>query len=334
MVGGIVPKWNTNIRKGFGKLFIYEACENFKTLVHWHPDYLVVTSIDDDHLDIYGSLDEVRDVFFKYINRIANNNLAIVNLADVIRGDGLPILKGNVKFYCSEQVAQSSLAIATWGGLTETFEGSSFIYTYKNKRYIVNTPLRGSHNMDNITASLTVCAEILGSDYIPTFVQKMSIFQNVKARFEQIGVAISGAKVFLDYAHHPTEITGTLRVARAMADKNNGQLVVVYQPHLFSRTFLLADRISESLKVADKVYLLPIYACREPDQVHISSSLITKRLIADGKYVEDVKLPDSIIEEFIHCAKKPDILVLVGAGDIDTMARRSFSVPMKITLNN
>lgn len=281
IVGSILKKTGSNFVLGTSNLFVAEACEYQRSFMNLTPEILVITNIDNDHLDYYGSIEGVQKAFAEFAEKVPETGAIVCDPNDPFVA---PVLK-NVK---------------------------ARIVDYTKENIIVPLQVAGAHNVKNAKAAIAV-AEILGVNSIEA-IRLLALFKGTWRRMESKGKMQNGALVYDDYAHHPTEIKATLQGFREKYRK--WRIVVVYQPHLYSRTKSLLGDFAEAFGDADEVIVAPIYAAREAVDPEISSDILADAIRAHkpnvhaGANFEEIEnyLRDTITES--------DIVVTMGAGDI------------------
>ncbi len=262
IVGSLLAESGTNFIAGKSKYLVIEACEYRRSFLHLSPQILVITNIDNDHLDYYRDLADIQSAFEELKNKLP--------------ADGKLI---------TEQE-----------------------YSKITRHFSLQVP--GAHNVKNAQAALAV-AEALGVDYVVA-VEALESFRGTWRRFEYKGEMASGAKVYDDYAHHPTEIRATLAAARELAGKN--KIFAVFQPHLYSRTKLLFSELATSFGDANETIIAPVYAAREVVDPEVSSEKLAQA--AGAKYLPDFStIADYLKQE----TKTGDLVIAMGAGDISAL---------------
>ncbi len=305
-VGGMLNSIGGNIRIGNGPHFVAEACEYTNSFLSMYPKIALILNIEEDHLDFFKDLDDIRHSFGLFAQKVP--------------GDGLIIINGDISHY--EQVIQGlPCRVVTFG--TETSNnyypleissqgkhGMTAEVMTPDGAVTISLHVPGRHNIYNALAALAA-ADSLGVDRGITLAA-LGHFEGSQRRFEYKG-SFNGVTVIDDYAHHPTEITSTLTAA---ADCPHGKLWCVFQPHTYSRTKALLDDFARALSKADAVVLADIYAARETDTLGVSSRDLCERIQALG--TECYYFPDfQSIEKFLSkkCIHQ-DMLITMGAGDI------------------
>ncbi len=277
----------TNFIHGNGKHFIVEACEYRRSFLNINPDIVVITNIDNDHLDYYKDIEDIKIAFREFVMKVPEDGFVVCNIDDE-----------NIK----DVVSGIKAKVINWG---EYFDGE------------LELKIPGIHNKKN-AASAVAAALTCGikKDDARNFVRE---FPGTWKRFEFKGKLPNGALAYDDYAHHPTEITSTLEGFREIYPKSEGwNITVVFQPHLFSRTKLLLNDFAKSFYDADQVMILPIYYAREVDDGSVSSDLLAFEI---NKYTDNAEaFPDFRSLEknlFVRLEKMGEkhIIVTMGAGE-------------------
>jgi UDP-N-acetylmuramate--alanine ligase len=307
-LGGILQNYESNLirneKAGQSLQMVVEADEYDRSFLTLNPDISVITSIDPDHLDIYGDISVMKHGFRDFINKIKHKGTLIIKkglMEGVMPDDRQDII---VREYGLSHCPIRSESIH----LEE--EGVRFSYQSPGSA-IENIPfaLPGFHNVENAIAAITVCLSIgIDGSIIKSAI---SNFRGIKRRFEF--VLYSDDVVFIDdYAHHPEEIKALFSSLRAMFDGR--KITAVFQPHLFSRTRDFAKEFAEALDLADELLLMDIYPAREQPVEGVSSELILDKM---NLYEKGIFNKAAIIEEL--SSRDLDILITIGAGDIDQM---------------
>jgi len=314
-VGGFLPEIQGAGYLGKGDSIIYEACEAYGSINYLYPDISLVTNIDEDHLEYFKNRQEVEDLFLKYFNSNLNpNSLLIWNadddtLATVVKKSNI-----NRQISVSLRAEQGDFWIEN---ITLYANHSEFDVIFAGDligHFTLGVP--GIHNVSNALLAIT-CAKIHGIDNA-SIIHGLENFQNANRRFE-IKNTSNYLTVIDDYAHHPKAVNLTLEAAKKIADDKNAKLIVIFQPHLYSRTRYFYKEFSEALLLADSVILTEIYAAREINEDNISSLLIYDEILQlkqmDHLIFERelTKIP-SIIKNII--SSSPSVVITLGAGDI------------------
>jgi len=254
VIGGQVDVFKSNAKLGKSTYLVAEACEAFGEFFLLSPMISIVTNIDDDHLDYYGSIDKVRDAFVTFANKVPFYGCVILGSDDKQIQMIVPEIKRRIVTYGLAKdaaVSASKVRLEKSGSVFEVSADGKKLGTVK-----LNVP--GKFNVQNALAAIATGLELK----IPfkTIVSGLARFHGAQRRFEIKG-SFKGATVIDDYAHHPTAVAETLKAAKNYAGSK--KLVVVFQPHLFSRTQLLRDKFGKAFGDADEVLITAIYPSRE-----------------------------------------------------------------------
>ncbi|MGM1431193.1 UDP-N-acetylmuramate--L-alanine ligase [Sphingobacterium lactis] len=297
-LGGISSNYQNNVLFGDNDVVVVEADEYDRSFLTLHPNIAIVTSADADHLDIYGDANELITNFKLYLDRVVEGGTKIVK-------KGLPFA-GDIA-YAREEVCDAY-------AMNVRVEDGEFYFDYHSADLDIKNihlGIPGLHNVENAVAAVTV-AKLLGisADKIAA---ALSAFKGVKRRFEFI---VKGEKgIYIDdYAHHPEELRAFLTSMRKLYP--NKKLTVVFQPHLFTRTRDFIDGFAEVLGLADELLLMEIYPARELPIPGVDSSWLLEKIDLQNKRVVSPEEVLSIVE-----TEQPELLVTVGAGDIDKLVK-------------
>lgn len=301
-LGGIANNYHSNFIYRNTDRMVVEADEYDRSFLRLHPDIAVISAIDPDHLDIYGSAAELEAAFYAFTLQVAKGGKRVVKA-------GLPIVRqiqrDRVLTYGINETADvtaSDVRIQN-GQFTFTCTVQGEVHT----DFILRFP--GFHNVENALAAISV-AHILGAD-MGQVREALAGFTGIRRRFEYV-VDRPGFVFIDDYAHHPEEINALLYSVRGLYPGRH--VTAVFQPHLYSRTRDLAEGFAQALDRADRTVLLPIYPAREEPIPGIGSETILERMkLADTCIASKSELVDTLK------AAKPDVLLTIGAGDIDKL---------------
>lgn len=305
-LGGIASNYNSNFIIGDNNVVVVEADEYDRSFLTLHPDISVVTSMDADHLDIYGDAGHLEESFKMFAGQLKPDGTLFVK-------NGLPLANGvSYSVGMSSQIKGQNIRV----------EGSRFVFDYVDADVTIadiQLMLPGKHNVENAVAAIAVALK-LGID--PQKIKEaIGSFKGVKRRFEYI-VNTSDHIYIDDYAHHPEELRACFDAVRQLyPDK---KLTVIFQPHLFTRTRDFADDFAKVLSTADRLLLLEIYPARELPLVGVNSQMLLDKISLKDKELCGKDLVSAYIEN-----NKPELLLTVGAGDIDTLIQ-----PLKAILTH
>lgn len=307
IVGGIVAELGTGATLGAGDYLIAEADEYDRSFLAMFPTMAVVLNIEPDHLDCYADIADLKNAFLTYINRVPFYGSAIVSADDPNIAELRPRFnRPHATFGFSADADYRAVDITMVAGRT-----TCSIYRKSDLLGELILRVPGRHNIANALAATATAVEL----DIPfaTIADALRGFTGVGRRFEFIGEA-NGITVIDDYAHHPTEITATLRAAKDVYQK---RVIAVFQPHLFSRTRDFLTDFAKSLSGADHVVLTDIYPAREEPIPGITSDRIRNEAEKLGfKQFEYVGTKEHAIDAVARVARPGDMVITIGAGSI------------------
>lgn len=301
-IGGISSNYNTNFWSSTENNVVVEADEYDRSFLKLSPNIGIITSVDPDHLDIYGTPQEVENAFVEFSTKIKSGGCLILKHG----------LKCNDKFSvsdtCTYSVNDKNADIHT-ENLQVVNGGYKFdvINTFW-KLANVELNMGGLHNIENVLAAIGVAKYLKIDD--AKIKKAISNFKGIKRRFEKI---IEGKTVLIDdYAHHPEELKALISGVKSIHP--NKKLTLVFQPHLYSRTQDLVDEFALSLDEADEIILLPIYPARELPIEGITSKIIFDKMKSKNKQLLEKR------ELLVYMANNSkELIVMAGAGDIDVL---------------
>lgn len=312
-LGGIAVNYNSNYLQGQNDVVVIEADEFDRSFHRLSPDMAVITAVDTDHLDIYGSKEKIDEAFVEFANKIAEEGFLVVKSNQTIE-EKLPVL--DKAFYALNDTNADVFCSKYW----VTDGGYLFNLSYYGTELkSIRLNIGGFHNIENAIAAIIIAKELKITD--ENIKAALASFKGIKRRFER--VYDDEKVVFIDdYAHHPEEIRVFLESVREIYPKH--KLTAIFQPHLFSRTKDLAKEFAQQLSIADEVVLLDIYPAREQPVEGVTSELIYNQLTSFEKSL--VKKEELV--DFVK-SKHFEVLVTIGAGDID-----KYVAPIKEVLAN
>ncbi|MCI9216442.1 UDP-N-acetylmuramate--L-alanine ligase [Lachnospiraceae bacterium 42-17] len=306
-VGGILKAIGGNIRVGSSELFLTEACEYTNSFLHFFPKISIILNIDEDHLDFFKDLQDIRRSFRRFAELLPKDGCLIINgeienLKEIT--DGLPCRVVT----CGLRSSMNYGAV----NITHNKAGeASFDFT-KNGVFIsrISLSVNGDHNVSNALAALAAADQL----DIPVEMSKKGLYEftGTNRRFEYKG-EVNGVTVIDDYAHHPTEIRASLAAARLYPHR---EIWCIFQPHTYTRTKALFSEFVEALSCTDHIILADIYAARETDTLGISSKDIADALKKKGCDSYYLKSFEDIQNFCLESCKKGDLLITMGAGDV------------------
>jgi UDP-N-acetylmuramate--alanine ligase len=307
LVGGMVRSAESHAFIGKSNIMVAEADEYDRSFLAMYPTIAVITNIEADHLDCYGNLQNIKDAFIEFTERIPFYGAVVVCIDDSGVRDVLNSIRRTVVTYGIEKEAD-------YRAISVEFSTGKPTFTILKKGVVlgsVTLNVPGKHNILNALASIAVATE-MGIEF-KSIAASLARFQGVRRRFEVVG-KVNGITVIDDYAHHPGEIRATLDAARS---SGFSRVIAVFQPHLYSRTRDFMADFAESLGRADVIYIADIYKAREEPIPGVSSETIVKNISASGhRNVHYVPQKNEIIPLIAESAKNGDAVVIMGAGDI------------------
>ncbi len=304
-LGGISSNYQTNFWSNERNVVVVEADEYDRSFLKLVPDVAVITAMDPDHLDIYGTPEEVENAFVQFANTVKPGGFLVAKYG----------LKRAAEFK-ADNVITYSLDDARSDVFVENLNVVDGSYTYDVVAAgwrIDNVVLHmgGLHNIENSVAAITVAKQLGIED--EKIIKAVGSFKGVKRRFEYI-LKSKHHVLIDDYAHHPEELKALISGVRSIY--GDEKCTVVFQPHLFSRTKDLANEFAESLDLADEVIILPIYPARELPMEGVTSELILNEMKLPQKQI----LTKEAMQDWVKLYK-PKLLVMCGAGDIDALVK-------------
>jgi UDP-N-acetylmuramate--alanine ligase len=305
-LGGIATNYDSNVLFGDNNTMVVEADEYDRSFLTLHPDIAIVTSMDADHLDIYGDKSQLVESFQQFASQLKEGGRLIYK-------EGLDLIGG--KTYSASVVADIQ-------AVNVRIKEGSFFFDFKNANGVIENiklGLPGLHNIENAVAAIEVALHLgITPDKIR---QALANFLGVKRRFEYV-VKLPNHIYIDDYAHHPEELRACIQAVKSLYP--NKKLTAIFQPHLFTRTRDFADGFAEVLSMIDDLIMLDIYPARELPIEGVNSAMILDKIKNPTKQI--LSKQDAI--EYIR-TNKPELLLTVGAGDIDTLIQ-----PLKTILQN
>jgi UDP-N-acetylmuramate--alanine ligase len=303
-LGGIMVNYQTNYLDQDGGYAIMEADEYDRSFFHLVPEIAVVTSLDADHLDIYGTFDEMKGGFVDFLRNVTTGGLILVHesLRDIITQNALERNDVQIETYGIELGDHQASSVEVRNGIFHfDLQGPD------GQIEDLSIQMAGRHNVLNATAA---CVIALKLGLSPENVKRhLRLFKGIKRRFEFINS--DERRVFIDdYAHHPEELRAAINAARELYP--SGKLTVVFQPHLYSRTRDFADGFADVLATADELILLEIYPAREEPLPGVDSSMLFNLVEMDSKILTTKKDLLNVLR-----LKETEVLMTLGAGDID-----------------
>lgn len=313
LIGGVVEGYDTNGRDGRGGYFVAEADESDGSFLFLDPNVVVVTNIEEDHLDHYGTLAKIEETFCEFM--------------DLVGADGTVVIMGDDAHYV-ELAHSTGRRVVTYGfgpsndyvcrqvgtrGISSMLEVTKAPGTDAERTVEVTIRANpGRHNVLNAAASLAV-ADVLGLD-LAAAARALSEFKGARRRFTHVGDA-GGIVVVDDYGHHPTEIAATLGAA---SDLDFKRIVCVFQPHRYSRTQALRTQFGTAFDAADVLYVMDVFPAGETPIPGISGKTVANEAAARGKVgeVSYVSNRRALLERLCDELREGDLVITQGAGDV------------------
>jgi UDP-N-acetylmuramate--alanine ligase len=328
-VGGDLGEAGTNAHHGSGGVFVAEADESDGSLLEYRPDVAVVTNIEADHLDFFGTPEAYTAVFDKFVELITPGGALVLCTDD----PGSAALAERSAAIGVRVLRYGSAELAPAPGVTPGAELAGRLVSWEQQGTgavahiqlageahprAMRLSVPGRHMALNALAALL--AAVQAGAPVEDVLDALAGFEGVRRRFELVGVA-NGVRVFDDYAHHPTEVRAALTAMRTVAQQDHtgrpsatgGRSVVVFQPHLYSRTKAFASEFAAALDIADKVFVLDVYAAREQPLTGISGATIAGLVTSPVRYLPDF----SAVARQVAAELVPgDVVITMGAGDV------------------
>ena len=304
-----------NRRSGWsspGDLFVAESCEFQRSFLDFQPLHAAILGIEPDHLDCYPTIDSLKQAFLEFANQTSDDGIMLVN-GDCMHSKDVSS-RASTK---ARRVTFGFDSSADWwiDQWTPTRTGSQVVINHRERAAIeLKLILSGRHNVMNALAATAMSLEI--GVTVDTVQQVLASFQGVKRRLEWVGTE-SGVTYFDDYAHHPTAVKVTLETLRSRFGSN--RIVCIFQPHQILRTTSLMDEFAASFSDADEVIIAPVFAAREAvtDQPVLVSRELARRITENGGQAKSFSSLDQIVATLEDSSHPGDVVVTMGAGDID-----------------
>jgi UDP-N-acetylmuramate--alanine ligase len=306
-LGGISVNYDSNYWSDPKNVCVIEADEYDRSFLRLSPDIAVISAMDADHLDIYGTAGAVEEAFIDFSGRLKPGGLLLSRKGLAREAD----LKGDVHLTYGLQKNADFFASDI------RIDQGDYLFRVQTDDWSLDHVvliMGGRHNVENATAAISVAHRLgIAGDKI---VAAVAAFRGVKRRFEYI-IKRPGRVYIDDYAHHPEELRALIGGAKELFPGR--KCTVIFQPHLFTRTRDFADGFAESLDLADEVFLLPIYPARELPIAGVSSGLIAEKMTrGKARLVDKIEILVTLSEKVLR-GEGPELLITAGAGDIDTL---------------
>jgi UDP-N-acetylmuramate--alanine ligase len=318
-LGGIAANYNSNFWSSNNNVCVVEADEYDRSFLKLNPDVAIITAIDADHLDIYGTAENVEQAFIDFSTKIKIGGCLILKHG----------LKRNSDFTVADTCTYSANDEAANIHIKNLkIEKGGYVFDVVNNHWTIqNVTLNmgGMHNVENVIAAIGVAKYLKISD--DKIKAAVSSFKGVKRRFEYI---VKNEKVIYidDYAHHPDELNALISGAKKLFP--NKKCVLIFQPHLYSRTKDFADGFATALSLADEVILLSIYPARELPMEGVTSEMILNKMTINKKSVQSKEEVLKSVEKYASQNFDNTFFITAGAGDIDTLVEPIKNILSKI----
>ena len=322
LIGAVVEGYVTNGRNGNGGYFVCEADESDGSFLYLDPHIAVITNIEADHLDHYGTLENIEKTFCKFMSLVGEDGTVVImgdepHYAELARSTGRRVVtygfNADNDYVCTEDEThhklESHLSVTTPSGA-------------RARVTISSNP--GRHNVLNATAAIAV-ADVLGLP-VDKAALALSEFKGARRRFTHVG-DVAGVTVVDDYGHHPTEIQATLAAA---SDLQFGRIVTVFQPHRYSRTEALQDMFAHAFDKCDVLLVMDVFSAGEMPIPGISGKTVANKVTAAGGVDDVTYIPNrkELVEHLCDIVRPGDLVITQGAGDVTSIGP-SFIKAMK-----
>lgn len=302
--GGIIESLGTSSAAGSGDVFVVEADESDGSFLLYDTAVTLITNVDPDHLDHYGSLQAFEEAFVTFASRAGE--LVVVSSDDAGAVSVTEKLVGKTVLTFGE-VESADVRVVD----LELVGPVAFSIEYEGRRYSTRLRIPGRHNAINAAGAFAV---LVGLGFEPAAsLEAIAAFGGTERRFELHG-SVRGVSVYDDYAHHPTEVAAALSAARTVVGE--GRIIAVHQPHLYSRTRLFAREFAQTLEqYADETVILDVYGAREDPEPGVTGALVSEKF-ADPSHVAFVSDWQEAARHTAAIAREGDFVITLGCGDV------------------
>jgi len=310
VVGGELNDIGGNAKLGRGKFLVAEADESDGSFLKLDPAAVIITNVEDDHLDYYGTVEKIQEAFSTFIGKVPSNGLAVLCLDDPGVKQIAADYGGPRVFYgIREQGADYTLRNLQLNGMVSRGE----VYFKNECLGLLELTVPGVHNMSN-ALGVVAAARWAGLEF-SAIARSLKTFTGAGRRFQLMG-EVRGIRVVDDYAHHPSEIKATLKAARQVV---KGRVISVFQPHRYTRTSLLWERFGTAFSNADVIILCDIYSAGEQPIEGVSARLIAEAIENnENRQVTFLPTREEIVDYLVQFARPGDLILTIGAGNIWT----------------
>lgn len=315
-VGSVIPQISKNYKVGNSPYFIIEACEYVNSFLHFCPQTEIILNIEADHLDFFKDIDDIYNSFKKFTDILPTNGNLVINLDNEYCQQLVKNVKSNINVL-TYSLENENADLYAFNIQFDEKGYSSFNIKYQNDIFKnIKLNVIGIHNVSNACACILTClAHNIDLENIKEGLEK---FTGSQRRFEYKGKSKSGADIYDDYAHHPTEIKALLN---ACSNKQHEKIFAIFQPHTYSRTKTLFEEFARCFDKCDIAIITDIYAAREIDNGTISSKMLVDKI--NELYPKKAIYISSFenIEKYINeKSSKNDIVLTIGAGNITNIS--------------
>ena len=315
--GGIINRYGSNARLGKSEWMVVEADESDGSFLRLDGTIAVVTNIDPEHLEHWGSFDDIKRAFCEFIENVPFYGLAVLCVDHPeVQSILSRIQDRRIVTYGFSALADLRAENVQPDGTGSTFDALVFERDGEHRTIAgIHVPIPGRHNVQNALAAVAVALELgIPDEQIVTGFER---FEGVKRRFTKVG-EVDGATIIDDYAHHPVEIRAVLSAAR---ETTEGRVIAVMQPHRYTRLQSLMDDFQAAFNDADMVFVAPVYAANEEPIEGVDSDALAEGLRAHGhRMVKSVSDPADLAQSLRDIAAEGDTIICMGAGDITKWA--------------
>ncbi|MBF0484266.1 MAG: UDP-N-acetylmuramate--L-alanine ligase [Candidatus Omnitrophica bacterium] len=313
-IGGIVRTLSTNIALGQGNYFVAEVDDSDGTHLFFHPDYSVITNMDKEHMDFYRDLDHIAELYEKYLKQTNEQGMIFIcgddiNLAAVAKSTGRVFRTFGLNN--ENRMRPEEITIE---GLQSKFD--CILAGKSLGRVVLNVP--GRHNIINALACISVCLEI-GLKFAD-IVKGLESFRGVERRFQFLGEK-NGVVIYDDYAHHPTEIAATCKVAKTLKANKVKRIVGVFQPHRYTRLKHLWKEFQGCFEGCDSLLVTDVYAASEKPIEGVGAELFVEEMKKNTKIEVIYVNRDKLLESVLSFIRPGDLVLTLGAGDITKLGK-------------
>jgi UDP-N-acetylmuramate--alanine ligase len=312
LVGAKLPHTNKAYKLSNSGLIAVEACEYKASFLDLHPTTIVVNNLEEEHLDYYDDLEHIIRTYQEFVTHLSPKSYLILNHDDFNTRRLIKECPCNLVTYGINEPSTFEARQITFdhNGLT-TFE----VYYEEEKLFDLTLQVLGRFNVYNALGA--IAAAYVNGISVENIKVALSKFVNAERRFELLGT-YKGATLISDYAHHPSEVKATIQAAK---NYDNKEVCIVFQPHTYSRTKSLLIEMSSAFKDVTHLFITDIFAAREQNTFNIHSSDLIEHIAEEGQNAVYIKDLQDVLPYLDHIANDNLLIIMMGAGDIDSFAR-------------